>query len=264
MILGEFITAFRTLTLIPLPGKEVENQANSLVFFPVVGAFIGGLVTLVTWLVGGLWEWESGAGVAGVIVATWVTGGLHLDGLADAVDGLYGGETRERMLDIMKDTRLGAFGVIAIVLSLLVKTVSLSQMAFLSQWRWIPVPFICSRMILVLLPVILPYARSEGGTAQNIVENAKTRHFIIATMLCLLGCIALTGAAGALVFVLSLVLGYGNARWMKRTFGGTTGDLLGMSNELVECVLFFTIAIIMTALNGLSGTQWSLDFLAGW
>ena len=249
MISGAFTTAVRTLTLLRVSGNEVENQADSLVFFPVVGALIGGLVTLALWLVGGLLGWQLGAGVAGVIVLTWVTGGLHLDGFGDAMDGLYGGRTRERMLEIMKDTQLGAFGVIAVCLALLVKTISLSQLALVSQWRWVAVPFICSRMTHVLLAVILPYARNEGGTAQVIVQKAKVWHLIAALVLAGLGCMALTGWAGLLILMFSFLISFCLARWMNRIFGGVTGDLLGMSSELIECSLLFVLAAVLTSGN---------------
>jgi len=252
------------LTIIPVPGSDVERQSDSLIFFPVVGAFIGGLVTLVVWLVAVHLHWQFGAGTSGVIVLTLLTGGLHLDGLADAVDGFGGGHTRKQMLDIMKDTRVGAFGITAIVLSILVKMVSISQLAFLSKWQWIPVPFICSRMILVLLSVILPYARAEGGTAKNIVMNAKKWHFIVAMGLTLLACAALAGPAGLMVFLLALVSGYGIAQWMKHTFGGTTGDLLGMSNELVECMLLFVIASATTCFETLGELQIHPVFMSKW
>lgn len=249
MIVEAFITAVRTLTRLRMPGKGAENDAHSLCAFPVVGAIVGGFVTLAVWLIGGLLEWGAGAGVAGVLVGAWVTGGLHLDGLGDAVDGLYGGRTWERRLDIMKDTHMGAFGVIAVALAILIKAVSLAKLALLSEWRWIPVPFILSRLSLVLLAVRLPYARREGGTAEVIVENARAWHFIAAMVLALAGCWLLTGGMGLAAFVLSFVLTCGIVRWMRRAFGGVTGDLLGMANEIVECTLLFTVAAVLPLLH---------------
>lgn len=249
MIIGAFVTAVRTLSRVRVPGKGAENEADSLIFFPVMGAFVGGLTALVAWLVGGLLGWGMGAGVAGVLVATLVTGGLHLDGLGDAVDGVCGGRTRERRLDIMKDTHMGAFGVIAVCLAIFVKTVSLSKLALLSEWRWIPVPFVLSRLSLVLLAVTLPYARREGGTAEVIVENARPWHFIVAVVLGLTGCWLLTNGLGLAAFILSFALAYGIGRWMKRAFGGVTGDLLGMANELIECTLLFTVAAVLPSLH---------------
>ena len=249
MILRSFITAMRTLTILPMPGKDAERMANALYYFPLVGALIGGLVTLVVWLLGGVLAWSVGAGVAGVCVSAWVTRGLHLDGLSDTVDGYYGAATRERRLEIMKDHHVGAFGVVAIVLVLLMKTAALSQLAIYGHWAWIPVPFILARLIQVLLAVTLPYARNEGGTAEAFVKQANASHFIVASIGALILCGLLIQLGALALFVLTFLIGHLLARWMKRAFGGVTGDLLGFSNELVECALLFAIAAVMPYLE---------------
>lgn len=249
MIFRGFITAMRTLTILPMPGKDAERVANALYYFPLVGALIGGLVTLVVWVLGGVLGWSVGAGVAGVLGSAWVTRGLHLDGLGDTVDGYYGAATRERRLEIMKDHHVGAFGVVAIVLVLLMKTAALSQLAIYGQWVWIPVPFILARLIQVLLAVTLPYARNEGGTAEAFVKQAGASHFIVAGILALVLCGLLIQFSGLALFVATFLIGHLLAQWMKRAFGGVTGDLLGFSNELVECVLLFAIAAAMPYLG---------------
>jgi len=243
----------RTLTILPVPGKDAERLANALYYFPLVGALIGGLVALVVWFLGGVLAWPMGAGVAGVFVSAWVTRGLHLDGLSDTVDGFYGASTRERRLEIMKDHHVGAFGVVAIVLVLLMKTAALAQLAICGQWVWIPVPFILARLIQVLLAVTLPYARNEGGKAEAFVKHAGASHFIFASVGALILCGGLIQFGGLALFVVTFLIGHLLARWMKRAFGGVTGDLLGFSSELVECALLFAIAAAMPYLeNGLA------------
>lgn len=254
MILRGFITAMRTLTILPMPGKDAERVADALYYFPLVGALIGGLVALAAWFLGDVLAWPVGAGVAGVFVSAWVTRGLHLDGLSDTVDGFYGAATRERRLEIMKDHHVGAFGVVAIVLVLLMKTVALSQLALYGQWAWIPVPFILARLIQVLLAVTLPYARNEGGKAEAFVKQAGASHFIVAGTGALVLCGLLIQLSGLVLFVFTLIIGYLLAQWMKRAFGGVTGDLLGFSSELIECILLFAIAAIGPCLaNGFPG-----------
>lgn len=253
MFLGGFITAFKTLTVLPLPGKGSGQIANALYYFPVIGAFIGGGMMLTAWLVGYIFDWPTGAGIACVVLASWVTGGLHLDGLGDVADAYSPGRTRERMLEIMKDPHVGAFGVTVIVLVLLVKTIALARLALLAQWAWIPAPFILSRMTMVLLAVTLPYARQAGGAAEIFVKNARSIHFIVASVIALGCCLLLTGIAGGVVFLLAFIIGYGLARWMKRCFGGVTGDLLGMSNEVIESALLFGLAALLPYLNSIHG-----------
>lgn len=253
MFLGGFITAFKTLTVLPLPGKGSERVADALYYFPLIGALIGGLTALAAWVVGDFLDWPAGAGIAGVILISWVTGGLHLDGLGDVADAYSPGRTRERMLEIMKDPHVGAFGVTAIVLVLLVKVIALARLALLTQWVWIPVPFILSRMTMVLLAVTLPYARPEGGTGEAFIKNARSLHFIVASVVALGCCGLLVGMAGGVVFIFAFIIGYGLARWMKRSFNGVTGDLLGMSNEVMECVLLFLLAALTPYLDLIHG-----------
>lgn len=241
-MLGGFSTAFRTLTVLPLPGKGSGQIANSLHYFPLVGALVGGGMMLTAWLFGALLDWPSGAGIACVVLASWITGGLHLDGLGDVADAYAPGRTRERMLEIMKDHHVGAFAVVAIALVLLVKTFALSRLAFLDQWLWIPLPFILSRMSMVQLAVVLPYARPEGGTAALFVNDAKSAHLIVASIIALGLCLLLAGLAGGIVFLFAFLIGSGLAGWMKRCFGGVTGDLLGLANELIESILLFGLA----------------------
>ncbi|MDD5678231.1 MAG: adenosylcobinamide-GDP ribazoletransferase [Kiritimatiellae bacterium] len=256
MIRG-FITAMRTLTILPVPGKDTERMGNALYYFPLIGALIGGLVTMVVWFLGSVLTWSLGAGIAGVLMSAWVTRGLHLDGLSDTVDGFYGAATRERRLEIMKDHHVGAFGVVAIVLALLMKMAALFQLAFYGHWAWIPVPFILARMIQVLLAVTLPYARNEGGTAEAFVKQANASHFIVAGICALILCAVLVQLGALALFAVTFLIGYLLARWMKHTFGGVTGDLLGFSNEMVECTLLFAIAAAMPYLeNGFALTHW--------
>jgi adenosylcobinamide-GDP ribazoletransferase len=239
-----FITAMRTLTILPMPGKDAERAADALYYFPLVGALIGALVTLVAWLLGGVLAWSVGAGVAGMIVSAWITRGLHLDGLGDTVDGFYGAATRARRLEIMKDHHVGAFGVVAIVLVLMMKSSALARLALYGQWVWIPVPFIFARLIHVLLAVTLPYARNEGGTAEAFVKQAGARHFIVAGILALVLCGLLIQLGAVVLLVVTFIIGYLLAQWMKRAFGGVTGDLLGFSGELIECILLSAIAAL--------------------
>ncbi|MBI2440962.1 MAG: adenosylcobinamide-GDP ribazoletransferase [Lentisphaerae bacterium] len=241
-MLGGLITAVRTLTILPMPGKDAPRLADALHFFSLVGALIGALVTLAVWFFGAVVLWPMGAGIVGVVMSSLVTRGLHLDGLSDTVDAYFGSTERERRLEIMKDHHAGAFGVTAITLVLLIKTAALAQLAVLGQWAAIPVPFILARLTQVLLAVMLPYARAEGGTAEELVKQAAPVHFISTGILALILCGLLIKSCAPLLLLVALLLGPLLGRWMKRAFGGVTGDLLGFANEIVECVLLLTLA----------------------
>jgi len=231
------ITAFRTLTILPLPGKDAERFSSALFFFPVVGGLVGLLTALTGWGVGHWLGWPLGAGVAAVALSTVVTGGLHLDGLADGFDSL-GGRTRERKLEIMKDPRVGSFGVMALVIVLLAKFVSFYRLSEAGHYAFMVLPFIASRTLQVAPVVWLPYARAEGGTGKPFAEGAGPLHFLVALALAAGLCFWAGGAVGLLALAVACVPAALVMAWMKWTFGGMTGDLLGLTSEIVEtCVV---------------------------
>ena len=238
----------RTLTILPIPGREAERPADALYFFPIVGAIIGGLVLLAAWSLTSLVNWTGGAAFAGVIVLVWLTRALHLDGLSDTVDACLASPERERRLAIMKDSHIGAFGATAIVLALLCKLVSLEKLCSTGHWSWILLPIVLSRTVMVLAATSLPYARAEGGKARAFVEGGKPAHFWVAFVLAVLICLLQAGSIGLLAVALALALALLEVRRMRKTFGGATGDLLGFAGETIECVLCFFLAAISNVL----------------
>jgi adenosylcobinamide-GDP ribazoletransferase len=240
------VTAFRTLTSLPVPGPDAPSLASALPFFPVVGMAIGASVTAVLY---GMHQagWVAGGSVLATIVVLLLTRGLHVDGLADVSDALGAGRTVERRLRIMKDPHLGAFGVMAIIGDLLLKTVAMDQLATLRQWSLLVLPFIVSRAILVVPAASLPYARPEGGKAAPFVADARPRHLVAGVVTGMVLCVAIAGLAGALLMLQGLVIAVVLRLWMRHAFGGVTGDLLGFSNEVVETGLLTFAAAIAVA-----------------
>jgi len=162
-VLGGLVAAVRTLSVIPLPGREAASMSAALPWFAVVGAALGAILFGVSALasvptIGG---WAEAGTLAVVIGGIVLTGGLHLDGLADWTDAL-GGATAGRRLEIMKDPRVGAFGVLAVVAILLCKWVALVRLSEFGA-PWVVTAYVVSRTAMVDLAVALPYARKEGG-----------------------------------------------------------------------------------------------------
>lgn len=242
-ILRSFITALRTLTILPVPGREAERPADAMCFFPLVGGIIGGFVLLAAWLFGVKLHWPAGAAATGVALLVFLTRALHLDGLSDTVDAYFGAHDIERRLQIMKDPHIGAFGAAAIALVLLIKFAALERLITGGHLYWIPIPVILSRTVMVLAAVSLPYARSDGGKARVFVEGGRPAHLIIAGLLAVLCCFLLAGWKGMVVFALAFLLGALIVRWLKKSFNGVTGDLLGFAGEKTECGLYFLLAL---------------------
>jgi adenosylcobinamide-GDP ribazoletransferase len=208
------------------------------VWYPLVGSVIGAL----TWLA---WKGASfvfSPWIAGVItLAVWVllTGGLHLDGLADCCDGLLASVTPERRLEIMKDPHVGAFGVIGLVLILFLKAVVLAS---LSPGSSLGILLAASLARWCILPAgLLPLARPSGMGSD--FAAGFHRPFILWSALIPLALAILLGRRG----ILSSVAGLGAAvsvLWLaKSRIGGVTGDVFGMLVEIVETVVLLAFLI---------------------
>ncbi len=231
-----FPLALTFLTKAPWPRAiqaEAGDLARSLFWFPWVGAFLG-LVYL------GVWEGLSrvlpqpAAAALLVCFTVIITGGLHLDGLADTVDGLGGGGTPEERRRILKDSRVGAFGVMSLILVLLLKFaffLAAGERGWRAEFAVFP---LLSRWAMVWLAYLSDYARPEGGLGQAMTAGVSARTTAGAAVCALLlaglflglkGLILWMGA-GAAIYLLSL--------YFRRALGGVTGDVLGAANEILE------------------------------
>ena len=242
-MLKGFITAIRTLTVIPFPGKESDNFSSSLQWFPVVGLVLG----MVLYTVTSLWnllpfeKWSWGCAVVLSAVLILLTRGLHMDGLADWADSL-GGFGKERRLAIMKDSSLGAFGVMAIVLGIVFKLIAFERILSSGTFTFLIIIPAISRCMLVELQTTLPYARSEQGMAGVFIKNATTRHRVVSHIIVLIICIAF-GMSGILLYLSAFAVALFLKGMFRRQFNGITGDLIGASNEIIEVVLLMIAAI---------------------
>ncbi|HEB50939.1 MAG TPA: adenosylcobinamide-GDP ribazoletransferase [Desulfobulbus sp.] len=234
-----FVAALRFLTILPIPGAmgtESGDLAASTPCFPLVGLLIGLCSVPAAWLFVALLP----PAVAALPIITLLfafSGGLHLDGLADTADGLFSARPREEMLAIMRDSRIGAMGVIALVILLLLKAASLASMdpdRLLAAVLLMPVAGRCA--ILVMMAV-LPYARPEGGLG-TLFYTRRSRLTGLWGGVFFLACSVLAAGPGGLAvaaFTLLVLLVF--ALFLKKRLGGATGDTLGASCELAElCV----------------------------
>ena len=234
--LGNFLAAFRFLTIIPLPGSigcDSEDLARSTVFFPLVGVFLGCLASGGAWV---LWEILPPfvAEVSLTLLLLSFSGALHLDGLADSADGFFSSRDREGILQIMRDSRVGAMGAIALVMALLFKVSCLSG---LSQLQAVKVSFLmplAGRCTLVIMMTLLPYIRPEGGlgTLFYTRQTGFAAMFSVAALFVfsfLVQRVPGLGLAGLTVLVVLLF-----SLYSYRKIGGLTGDVLGAGCEISE------------------------------
>lgn len=236
------VTAFRTLTILPVPGGESDDLASALPWFPLVGLVLGGLLALA----GCLWMhavagWSGGGAVLLLIASVLLTRGLHMDGLADWADALGGRPDRETRLAIMKDPGLGAFGAVALGLVLVAKWAALQRILELGDPWILLLPWIVARTMMAELAATLPYARPGAGTAGPFVHGSSGRRRLVAVILGLL-LSAAWGGSGLLCIAAAWGATRLFARHCRKVFGGVTGDLLGALNEILETGLLLTLA----------------------
>ncbi len=246
-----FITAMRTLTVFPVPGREARKFSDSLFWFPAVGLVLGVLQASAAYLLS-FSGWPELAAAAGVLAGTVFTRGMHADGLADVADGFWGGKTKADALRIMKDSSVGAFGVTALAGVLLLKWIAVMQLVKSGSFACIASGVLLARWAQVLLASALPYARIEGGTAHDFVDGAGWPHAAGSSLLVLLLMLVfmrenllmaatMSGAAVAAVIVTGVK--------SFRKIGGVTGDVLGAGNELCELVVWISAAFSLSGVS---------------
>ncbi|MBM4143879.1 MAG: adenosylcobinamide-GDP ribazoletransferase [Lentisphaerae bacterium] len=250
-MLRGLITAIRTLTILPVPGRDAEKMSASLPWFPVVGLLLGAILWAVARGAMALTPlfWPEAAGVLVVVGGAVLTRGLHLDGLGDWADGFWGARDKEKVLAIMKDPRTGAFGVVALVSVLLGQWVCVTRLASAGGLEWILVAYVISRTMQVDLAVAHPYARAEGGTGAPFVAGARPKHLLVAILVA--GALLLAVGRGAPVCLVALLIAWLMTRLFgfrcRRRIGGITGDLLGAGSVLTETTVLFIGAVLNAA-----------------
>jgi adenosylcobinamide-GDP ribazoletransferase len=229
--------AFAFLTRLPLPAGAAQpaQLGAAVAWFPLVGALLGG----VQWLGYASLSRALDPLFLGLVLVTLsaaLTGALHLDGLADVFDGVGGGRgDRARMLEIMRDPRIGAHGACALLLLLIGKILASAELCRHGNWQPLLAAPICARFAAVLLIRLFPYARAEGlGRAFH--DHSRARHVITAALLCLLA-VGWNGLSGLALLAVALITAVALALWVQRRVGGLTGDAYGAAIELSELSL---------------------------
>jgi adenosylcobinamide-GDP ribazoletransferase len=237
------ITAIRTLTVIPVPGKEGDDFSSALPWFPVVGLLLGMVLygTSFLWTVLHFDKWSWGCAVILSVILIWITRGLHMDGLADWADSL-GGFERERRLAIMKDSSVGAFGVMVLTSGIIIKIIAFEHIFSTGTCAFLIVIPVISRAMLVELQTTMPYARSEQGMAGVFIKNAKNSHRILCHLVAVFICMFFL-LKGIFLYMVAFAVTFILRGMFRRQFNGITGDLLGASNEIIEVVLLMIIAV---------------------
>ena len=230
------LAALRFLTILSLPcraGDDEKHLGRSVPYFPVVGLLIGLAVAFIDAALLHILP-PTVSGMLVVIALIAVSGGLHIDGLADTADGFFSSRPRERMLEIMRDSRIGPMGVVAIVCLIGLKAVALASISSDLRWGAIFMMPLAGRSALAITLTIMPYARSEGGLATAFQKNPSAfSAFWAAVVLVCVGWIT-SGSIGLAMAAVALVGTLVFAAYTRAKIGGMTGDTLGAICEIIE------------------------------
>ncbi|MCS7288832.1 MAG: adenosylcobinamide-GDP ribazoletransferase [Roseiflexus sp.] len=233
--------ALRFLTVIPVPGlppATAEAIPRAIPYFPIAGLILGALLAIIGWVAGSLWN-ETVRAVALAVAWGILTAGMHLDGLSDTFDGVMSWRSRERKLEIMRDSRMGVMGALALAAVLGLKAAFLAAAG--DGWvRAVLLAPVLGRWAAVYGMMRFPPAR-EGGLGRTFQSQLRTGDFLIASGMTLILVLAVGGERGlialALVWLTTHILG----RWWTRDLGGLTGDTYGALCEIGEVVALATL-----------------------
>lgn len=236
------------LTTIPLPFQlKVDNRdfGKGLVFAPVVGLLIGAVMASVFSLVEMILPFQA-AIIVTVLAYITLTGGLHLDGLGDTFDGLFSNRPKERMLEIMRDSRVGTNAVLAVTVVLLL---DVSLLWGVDREQLIKVILLfpaAGRVGSVIGAGISEYARAGEGLGKSFIDYCSKGDVIIGIAIYLAAAYAVKGFMGVLEGAVPVVAAFLSTRFFSRKIGGATGDVLGAVCELNQSFYLVGIYIVKT------------------
>ena len=248
--MNSFLVGLQFLTRIRIVRQTVwtaEDFGRITRFFPLVGLVLGLCYALAAWILVSVLGMRALTAALLLILPLLLTGGLHADGFMDTADGVFSGRERERKLEIMKDSRVGSFGVVAFVLLMFLQFALLLDM---SPPLLVPVFFvmpIIGRMAMVLAVSCFPYARADGmgKTFADMADRGTVAIAAVTTSVLVIP----IGLLATLALVLGIVFALLFCRWMTAILGGVTGDVYGAATVLTETIVLAVFSLASSYSN---------------
>jgi len=241
-----FLTALQFLTVIRL-SKNLdttgEKLGKSMACFPLVGFLIGLILVGVRAVLDMVFP-SSLVDILVIVTLVIVAGAFHLDGFADTVDGLAGGTDREKTLAIMKDSRIGSFAVVGLILLLILKVFALMEIPVEIKNRVLIIMPVLGRWSTVQLASFFNYARSGYGTALAFTQFAGKKEAIISTLITAAIVTGLFLLQGLFIFLFVGMFTFLFGLFFKKRIGGVTGDIMGAGCELSEVITLLLMCVL--------------------
>jgi len=234
------LAAFQFLTRIPVPGPAWSQDVlgRATVFFPIVGVVVGGSAGGLDWVCRHYSLPDAVRAIAVLTSLVLITGALHEDGLADVADGFGGGYTREKILAIMADSRIGSFGAIALVLSLLARYALLAALPAPRAWSTLIAAHVLCRWSSLPLAAYLPPARGTEGQGAKFSRYIPAYAVPAGTVLAAAIVAGLMGLKALVPLLAATVVTVASGLYYRRRIGGVTGDCMGATNQLTEIAVY--------------------------
>jgi len=234
--LRRFLIAVQFLTIIPVPYRfraTDEDLGRSMACFPLVGLLLGGILHGLSQAIVLIFP-ERIADLGCVVALVLLTGGLHLDGLADTTDAFFSRDGRQRMLEIMRESEIGPMGAAAIVFALLLKLELLSGLSHQIKRTTLILMPVVARWSVVFQAAMLPYARASQGLGAAFTRYAGSREAFLSTLFTLLIVLGLRQLRGLWSMAFALLVSLLFAQYTRQKTGGATGDTMGAGIEIAE------------------------------
>jgi adenosylcobinamide-GDP ribazoletransferase len=238
-VLKDIAAAFQFLTRLPLArlGYAPDALARSAKFFPLIGAVIGlGVAAVFQWLAPHVPAMISA--LLAVIFSILLTGALHEDGLADSADAFGGGWTREQILTIMKDSRIGTYGAIAVTASVLLRTLLLGSLPPDRLVAYVVSAHTLCRWTILPLGCILPAARQDAGQGARLARQVSIASVLIGTIFAAAVAGYLLRGRAWIPVAATLAITLSTGLYYRYRIGGVTGDCFGATLQLTETAVY--------------------------
>jgi len=245
-MIRRFLVAIQFLTRLPVPRALNASEADigkAAAFFPLVGVIVGGGAALVFVVLQRILPLSASVFCA-IVFAVFITNGFHEDGLADSFDGFGGGWTKDRVLEIMRDSRIGTYGTLALIFVILGKFTFLSSLPAGQIWRWLIVAHTASRWTILPLCGWLPYARVEGQ-GKLVAKQVGALEVVIATATLLVAFLLLPWRAALAALLVTSLVTLVSGLYFRARLQGITGDCLGAANQLTEVGLYLAAVVLL-------------------
>lgn len=224
-----------------MPGKDYEDKGTSILYFPIVGLILGGLLVGVDYA-GSLFMSNEIRALTDVFFLAIITGGLHLDGLADSADGFFSHKDKTRTLEIMRDSRMGPMGGLALIFCLLFKTAGISEIEFNVAWPILLVTPAISRFALVVGLVLMKNARGAESLGSNFYQKGNLK-LLVMGLIPVVILIIWNPPTAIFILGLAIITIFSVLIYCHKRIDGVTGDTLGTLSEITETTTFIAGAI---------------------